>query len=738
MILTLTPVNADTITSLNIYRTPSGQVTTSDFVNITVECVYTSSPRPNAFVRWTKNNWLTYSDSFMNFVSEESVYGGMKATYRTTLTPFQEGISVQYCACVYTPTESKWLNNDGANYHFQVVSPQNQITFLGTSHTPEIPFYNQNVTITTTILTNLTANAYLVWTYDNWKTVTEEPMVLSSISGSLKTFKLQKPPLPGGTTLIYCIKVKAWIYTAWDNNNGSNYSILFAGESSQLETTQTLRSITYTNDGKHALIVGSSGTVRFYNGFTGQYSKVYSGTSATLYCAEFQPISNSTLQAKRALIVGASGTVLKWDGAYLTKIPGASGTLYKLSWEPSGQYALIVGSSGGVYKYEGGSITKIPSDTTTTFYSVAFHSSGYAIIVGASGKIYKYNGRNLTKIQSPVTSTLYDIAFKPNTNIATIVGSSGKVLKYNNGNITTLTSGTTKTLYAVNYRQLGDYACIVGSSATILKYDSVSFSTVSKPGGISTQTLYDVSFWANSNPVVIGTSGKMASAQLLKEVPNQVGSGSNCVDVYYYPQIRQLVIRIEEKSSYLHGDYTKVHVGFNNWAWLQSVDSELIKIAENYDGTNYTKIALINIPSSASSVNFCFHDGAGNWANNNGNNWNVQLSSLAPSDVDYGKTRIFGKIKNYSMPFHASGTIWVYYADTPNMYCGCALIQYSLNYDSNQNIYRYLIGEASERAQIYRPIFPGKYTLMLEHYKFKTINANPGYNYIELDMSNCN
>ncbi|MEM2900533.1 MAG: carbohydrate-binding protein [Thermoplasmata archaeon] len=669
----------------------------------------------------------------MNFVGEESVYGGMKATYRTSLTPFQEGITVQYCACVYTPTESKWLNNDGANYHFQVVSPQNQITFLGTSHTPEIPFYYQNVTITTTVLTNLTANAYLVWTYDNWKTVNEELMVLSSISGSLKTFKLQKPPLPGGTVMHYCIKVKAWIYTAWDNNNGSNYSILFAGESSTVETTQTLRSVCWSSDGKYALLVGAAGTVRFYDGYRGIYSKVYSGTTSTLHSAEFQPISNATLQARRALIVGASGTVLKWDGAYLTKIPGASGTLYKLAWEPSGQYALIVGSSGGVYKYEGGSITKIQSGTTSTFYSVAFHSSGYALIVGSSGKIYKYNGRNLTKLDSPVTTTLYDVAFKPNTNIATIVGSSGKVLKYNNGNITSLSSGTTKTLYAVNYRQLGDYACIVGSYATILKYDGVSFSTVAKPGGISTQTLYDVSFRGNSNPFVVGTSGKNALAPLLKEVPNKVGSGSNCVDVYYYPQIKQLVIRIEETSSYLHGEYTKVHVGFNNWAWLQSTDSELIKIAESFDGSNYTKLALINIPSSATSVNFCFHDGAGNWANNNGNNWNVQLASLTPSDVDYGKTRIFGKIKNYSMPFHASGTIWVYDIGAGNMYEGCALIQYSLNFDGN--IYRYLIGEASERAQIYKPIFPGTYVLMLEHYKLKTVSVSPGYNYIELDMS---
>lgn len=733
MLCALAPVEGENITSITIARTPSGQVTTLDWVNITVECMYASSPRPNAFLRWTSNNWQTYTDTSMQFVAEYSVTGGMIATYRASLNPFQEGASVQYCACAYTPSESRWINNDGANYHFEVVSEQNQITFVATGHTPEVPLYNQDVTFSTTVRTSLAASAFLVWSYDGWKTVIEERMALASDSGSTKTFKLQKAPMPGGTMIYYCVKATALTYTAWDNNNGSNYALLFAGESSAVETTQALRSIAWTSDGKHAMLVGASGTVRFFDGYEGSYAKVYSGTTSTLYSAAFQPLPNATLQARRAVIIGASGTVLKWDGLSLVKVPGASGTLYKVAWEPSGQYAIIVGSSGGVYKLEGGTITKIPSGTTSAFYSVAFHSSGYALIVGSSGKIYKYNGRNLTKMPSTVTSTLYDVAFKPNTNVATIVGSSGKVIKYNNGNITSIPSGTTKTLYAVDYRQLGDYACIVGSSGTILKYDGVSFAAVPKPSGVGTQTLYDLAFRSNGNPVVVGASGKAASAALLKEEPNRLGTGANCVDVYYYPQIRQLVIRLEEGPSYLHGEYTKVRVGFNGWSWTQATDAELIKSAESYDATQFTKIALIAVPSSATSVNFCFHDGLGNWANNNGSNWNAELSSLIPSDVDYGKTRIFGKIRNYSMPFHASGVMWVYDPVVVNQQIGCALVQYSLNYDGS--VYRYFIGEACERAQIYQPIFPGNYVIRLEHYMFKTISVGPGYNYVELDMS---
>ncbi|MEM2899533.1 MAG: carbohydrate-binding protein, partial [Thermoplasmata archaeon] len=464
-------------------------------------------------------------------------------------------------------------------------------------------------------------------------------------------------------------------------------------------------------------------------------SRVYTGVTSTLNSVSFQP-TDEKLDGKRALVVGSSGTVLFWDGVTFTKINGANGTLNKVSWAPSGQCALIVGSNGGIYKYEGGTITKVESNTTTTFYSVAWHPSGsHAIIVGASGKAYKYNGKSLTKLTTGTTSALYDIAFNPSNGNAIIVGSSGKVLKYNSvsGNFSILQSGTTKTLYGLGYRQLGDYACIVGSSGTILKYDGVSFTKLDIPPGLGTNTIYGVTFPVNGNPWIAASGGKAFQISFLKETAyNYEG-----VVLYYYPTIRQLVIKIENQQGSLNGDYKYVRLGYNGWASGTIQDVKLVKY-QTQSGSKW--ISAIDLPKNVSTVNFCFHDGAGNWANNNGNNWNVALSTLPQSDVDYSKTRLYGLVHNYYVVVFNGGAI------PPQLSLHNIMTQPLFLYrsgtvyfpSSSNGEYSFLVGDTGSYLGTV-PIFPGRYVIvlprnssMLDDAEIINVELKPGYNFVDI------
>lgn len=62
-----------------------------------------------------------------------------------------------------------------------------------------------------------------------------------------------------------------------------------------------------------------------------------------------------------------------------------------------------------------------------------------------------------------------------------------------------------------------------------------------------------------------------------------------------------------------------IHWGENNWQNIPA-DQTMVKRADGFWQTT------ISIPNDASQINFVFNNGSGSWDNNNGQNWNVNIS----------------------------------------------------------------------------------------------------------------
>jgi hypothetical protein len=69
-----------------------------------------------------------------------------------------------------------------------------------------------------------------------------------------------------------------------------------------------------------------------------------------------------------------------------------------------------------------------------------------------------------------------------------------------------------------------------------------------------------------------------------------------------------------------------IHFGYNYW--YTSPDEETIKDQEMdaamYGGDYFTTI--VEVPFDADILDFVFHDGNGNWENNNQNDWHIDIS----------------------------------------------------------------------------------------------------------------
>jgi Glycosyl hydrolase family 57 len=71
----------------------------------------------------------------------------------------------------------------------------------------------------------------------------------------------------------------------------------------------------------------------------------------------------------------------------------------------------------------------------------------------------------------------------------------------------------------------------------------------------------------------------------------------------------------------------KIHLGHSEWQEVISPDS-----AMNFDSSSSKWIFEYAIPSYATSVDFVFNDGQGNWDNNNGQDWHISVSGGGPND----------------------------------------------------------------------------------------------------------
>ncbi len=77
---------------------------------------------------------------------------------------------------------------------------------------------------------------------------------------------------------------------------------------------------------------------------------------------------------------------------------------------------------------------------------------------------------------------------------------------------------------------------------------------------------------------------------------------------------------------YYHGSldnasYVYLHWGENGWQNVPGGDKPMVKRADGFWETT------ISVPIDATSINFAFNDGAGNWDNNGGGNWNVSIGA---------------------------------------------------------------------------------------------------------------
>jgi glucoamylase len=78
-------------------------------------------------------------------------------------------------------------------------------------------------------------------------------------------------------------------------------------------------------------------------------------------------------------------------------------------------------------------------------------------------------------------------------------------------------------------------------------------------------------------------------------------------------------LTIYYKGSLASNSHVFIHWGENNWQNIPA-DQAMVKRADGFWQTT------ISIPNDASQINFVFNNGSGSWDNNNGQNWNVNIS----------------------------------------------------------------------------------------------------------------
>ncbi len=108
------------------------------------------------------------------------------------------------------------------------------------------------------------------------------------------------------------------------------------------------------------------------------------------------------------------------------------------------------------------------------------------------------------------------------------------------------------------------------------------------------------------------------------------GSGGDAVTVEPDPAPAGADVTITyDPAGRILQDATEVylHYGFNNWNPVVSPDPVM-----NWDAGNEVWQITVPVPSTATQLDFVFNDGAGNWDNNNGADWHVDVVGGGPGD----------------------------------------------------------------------------------------------------------
>ena len=94
-------------------------------------------------------------------------------------------------------------------------------------------------------------------------------------------------------------------------------------------------------------------------------------------------------------------------------------------------------------------------------------------------------------------------------------------------------------------------------------------------------------------------------------------------------------------------DPVYIHIGHSGWQEIVNPDPTMV-FEDSIGYWSYTYL----IPSYATSVDFCFNDGQGNWDNNQGNDWHIQLGG--------GVYQMDGQLDEVVEPLAVNGsdTLW--------------------------------------------------------------------------------
>ena len=310
-------------------------------------------------------------------------------------------------------------------------------------------------------------------------------------------------------------------------NSGATWSNF----DSNTPNTVTLHSV-WGSAANSIWIVGTGGTVRFYNGTA--WGAQTSGVTTTLF-------GISGANATNIWAVGQGGNIVRFDGITWTNQPSDTnqslngihvvdtsnivavgtrksstrwnGTTWSATqsqfpaitftdvWASDDDKAWFTNTNGLIIRWNGTTFANTTSGVNTSLTAIWGYDDANIWAVGAAGVILKWNGTAWATQTSPVTVQLNDVWGTSATNVWA-VGNNGTILRWNGTAWTRMTSGTTQNLNAIWARDSAN-AWAVGDRGTILKGSTTSWAAQTS---LTTNELSSV--WGTaSNVWAVGDAG---------------------------------------------------------------------------------------------------------------------------------------------------------------------------------------------------------------------------------------
>lgn len=370
----------------------------------------------------------------------------------------------------------------------------------------------------------------LFWNGTSWATqTTGVTSDLSAISG----FNASNVWAVGAASAIIKWNGTAWTTQDAPNNANENLNGVWAASANTViavgdngQTLRTLNSGTAWNNfdsfsspttidlqaiwgsaGNSIWIVGTGGTVRFWNGtaWGAQTSGLtanrtlfgISGANATNVWAagsngeiiRFDGLAWSNPNSDTAQVlngihvvdtsnivaVGTRKSSTRWNGttwsATQSQFPA---TTFTDVWASDDDKAWFTNTNGLIIRWNGTTFANTTSGVTTSLTAIWGSDDANIWAVGAAGVILKWNGTAWSPQTSGVNVLLNDVWGTSATNVWA-VGDNGTILRWNGTAWTRMTSGTTLDLNAIWARDSAN-AWVVGDRGTILKGSTTSWA----------------------------------------------------------------------------------------------------------------------------------------------------------------------------------------------------------------------------------------------------------------------